>query len=405
DRLEPGTLGPAGRPVRLGGKPFSVAAAGRYLFVGDAARGIVSRIDVRSGKAAGPPIRVARPAGAASGLTVTPAGGSVWVSSFASKMVTRVSAGPTNAVPAPIPATAAGTATPNILPLPPAGRVVANIPVPAEGGPFTAGEGAVWALSDTTSTLMRIDPRRNAIIARIKVSPGEDAAAGGGAVWISHPREDTVSRIDPTTNRVSATIHVPGQPSGVAVSPGAVWIADALGPSVTRIDPATNRIVATIRVGPDSACCSPHMGVTASGEAVWVALPSGKSIVRVNPRTNKVTATIKLNFIPCGFVAVTDDAVWSAGADCTHVVARIDPTAKRVSAELAEPHAVGIVRAFDSVWVASLESGNIERIDPQTARVVARLHVGGFPVRLAAGFGSLWVNDDKGRLLRIQPTG
>jgi hypothetical protein len=34
---------------------------------------------------------------------------------------------------------------------------------------------------------------------------------------------------------------------------------------------------------------------------------------------------------------------------------------------------------------------------------VARLPVGGNPVRLAVGFGSVWVNDDNGRVLRIQP--
>jgi YVTN family beta-propeller protein len=403
-RLEPSTLQPVGEPLRLGGKPFWVATAGRYLFAGDAASGTVSRIDVRSGKAAGPPIRVARPTSLTHALAVTPAGNSVWVSSFASKTLTRVSASPTSSPPAAILANTR-TATPNVLPLPLAGKVIANIPVPTEGGPFTVGEGAVWAMSNVTSTLMRIDPSRNAVVAKIKVPFGEDAAAGEGAVWISHPLDDTVSRIDPKTNTVSTTIDVRGQPSGVAVSPGAVWIAGAGGPSVTRIDPTTNRVVATIRVGSASACCSPHMNLIASADAVWVALPSAKRIVRIDPRRNTVAATVKLDFVPCGFAAFADGAVWSAGADCSYVVARIDPRAKRVTAELTEPHAVGVVHAFGSVWVASLESGNIERIDPQRARAVARLHVGGFPVRLAAGFGSLWVNDDKGRVLRIQPQG
>jgi YVTN family beta-propeller protein len=258
-------------------------------------------------------------------------------------------------------------------------------------------------MSNTTQTLMRIDPTRDAVVARISPPAGEDAAAGEGAVWLSHLEDSTVSRIDPNTNSVSATIHVRGQPSGVAVSPGAVWVADTRGPGVTRIDPATNRVVATIRVGPTRVCCSPHMSLIASDDAVWIALPSAKRIVRIDPRTNTVVGTVKLDFFPCGFVAVADGALWSAGADCNYVVGRIDPQGKRPSVELTEPHPVGVVNAFGAVWVAPLESGNIERIDPQRARVVARLHVGGWPVRLAVGFGSLWVNDDKGRVLRIQP--
>jgi streptogramin lyase len=146
------------------------------------------------------------------------------------------------------------------------------------------------------------------------------------------------------------------------------------------------------------------MSLTTSGGAVWVAIPTGKRIVRIDQRTNEVTAVVKLDFLPCGFIAVAAGSVWSAGADCTSVVARIDPRTRLQTAELTEPHAVGVVRGYGSVWVAALESGNVERIDPRTARVVARAHVGGWPVRLAVGFGSIWVNDDKGRLLRIQPS-
>ena len=98
-RLDPRTLQPVGKPIRVGGAPAWLARATHYLFVGDAVRGTVSRIDVRSGKAAGRPIRVAPPAKAAPGLAVAPAGGSVWVSSFASSTLARVSASSTTSAP------------------------------------------------------------------------------------------------------------------------------------------------------------------------------------------------------------------------------------------------------------------------------------------------------------------
>jgi virginiamycin B lyase len=387
-RLDPETLRPVEKPVRLGGEPAWLAPAGRYLFVGDALHGTVSKIDVRSGTAEGPPLRVAPPAKGAPALAVAPAGNSVWVSSFASRTVTRISA-------------RAGGAEAHALA---AGKVVASIPVPALGGGFAVGEGAVWAMSDATSTLMRIDPKQNAVVARIRLSPGETAAAGDGAVWLTHPNENTLSRIDPRTNTVSATIHVPAHPSGVAVSPGAVWTANVLGPSVTRIDPSDNRIVATIRVGPNRACCSERMGVTARTDAVWVTLPAANMIVLIDPRTNRVAARFKLgHYFPCGPLAAAESAVWSAGASCSNFVTRIDPRTRKITARLAEPHAVGIALAFGSVWVAVFDSGDVDRIDPRTGQVTARLHVGGWPVRLGVGFGSVWVNDDKGRVLRIRP--
>ncbi len=378
-RLDPRTLQPVGKPIQVGGKPGWLASAGRSLFAADPARGTVTKIDLASGVAARPPIRVATPAQDASTVAVVAAGNSIWVSNFTSSTLTRVRTTPADA------------------------QLIASIRVPPDGGAFTVGDDAVWAMSDTTSTLMRIDPARNAITARIHVSPGEAAAAGEGAVWLSHPQENTVSRIDAETNKVSATIRVPWA-SGVAVSPGAVWIGNRGGPSVERIDPATNRVVARIRVGPNRECCGERLYLTADSDAVWVANSVGRRVVRIDPRTNKVVDSIDLeHFMPCGFIVADRSTVWSAGATCTAAVARIDPRTRKVTAQLAEPHAVGMALAFGSLWVAVFESGDVDRIDTRTGQVVARLHVGGRPVRLSAGFGSVWVNDDEGRVLRIRP--
>jgi virginiamycin B lyase len=404
-RYEPQTLRAIGRPIHVGSDPARLGSAGRYLLVGDTDAGTVTRIDVRSGKRVGPPIRIAEPAKDAPDFAVVPAGGSIWVSSFASNTLTRVTATPTaaSAPPAVTASSAAGTST-VARALPRAGRVIARIPVPPGGGGFTAGEGAVWAVSDATFTLMRIDPQRNAVVARIKVAPASEAVAGEGAVWLSHPGSDTVSRIDPDTNTVTATIGVGPQPAGIAVSPSAVWVVNSGGPSVSRIDPATNRVVATIRVGPALACCSEHMEAFAGGGAVWAAVPNGNRIVRIDPATNAVTAIVKLPYPPCGFVVADKTAVWSAGGGCGDVVARVGLRTKGLIQE-REPHPVGLGLAFDSLWAAVLDSANVDRIDPHTGRVVSRLPVGGKPVRLTVGFGSIWVSDDDGRVLRIAPQG
>jgi len=410
-RLDARTLRPLGKAIRLGGVPTWLARAAHYLFVGDSVRGIVSRIDVRSEKVAGRPIRVAPPAKAAPGLTLAPAGGSVWVSSFASSTLTRVSASSTTSAPRAVIANSGTTVAANRRALPRGGKVVARIrlgrgaPAPLGGGALTVGEGAVWAMSNAESTLMRIDPARNAVVARIKVPPPDTSAAGDGAVWLTYPADDTVSRIDPATNKVTASIHVGPRPAGIAVSPGAVWVADADGPSVSRIDPATNRVVATIPVGPTRACCAEHMSLTATGGTLWVAVPNANEIVGIDTTTDDVVAKLRLPYSPCAYLVADQGGVWSAGGICADSVARVDVRTKALTASVGEPHAVGLALGFGSVWAAVIDSGNIDQIDPTAGRLIARLHVGGTPVRLGVGFGSVWVNDDNGRVLRIQPTG
>lgn len=410
-RLEPRTLRPVGRPIRVGGAPAWLARARRYLLVGDAVHGTVRRIDVRTGEAVGRPIRVAAPANVEPALAVAPGGNSVWVSSFASSTLARVSATSVGSEPRAVVASSGRTTVAKPRGVPRGAEVVARIrlgrgaPAPLGGGALTVGAGAVWAMSNVGPTLMRIDPARNAVVARIKVpSPPEATAAGDGAVWLTYPSRDEVSRIDSRTNKVTATIHVGPQPAGIAVSPGAVWVADAGGPSVSRIDPATNRVVATIRVGPKLACCAEHMSLIAVPGALWVAVPNENEIVRVDPATNRIVESIDLPYSPCAFLAADASALWSAGGGCADVVARIDPASKKLTATVFEPHPVGLALASGSVWAAVIDSADVDQIDPHTGRLRARLHVGGTPVRLAVGFGSIWVDDDNGRVLRIQPS-
>lgn len=298
--------------------------------------------------------------------------------------------------------------------LPPGGKVVAAIhvghavPPWRGGGPIAIGAGGVWAVSNAEETLSRIDPARNAVVAKIKVAAPEEMAAGDGAVWLTYPSENTVARLDPATNKVTATIHVGPNPEGIAVSPGAVWVANADDPSLSRIDPATNRVVATIRVGPSGPCCLDHMNVAASSRAVWVGVRNRNRIVRVDPATNRVVETAAIDFEQCGYLALGKAAVWAAsgycGDDSAGVVARIDVHTKATTGRLAEVFPDGLAVAFGSVWVAVKGTGNVDRIDPRTARLVGRLHVSGLLARIGSGFGSIWAEDEFGRVVRIKPT-
>jgi YVTN family beta-propeller protein len=307
------------------------------------------------------------------------------------------------------------TAAPSTKPPQKGDNVAASIDIPAGPGAFAVGEGGVWALSEDVSKMARIDPRRNAVVARIKLDRRHpcppfprgcgEAAAGSGAVWVSRSVEDRVLRIDPRTNAVTATIKAGPQPDGIAVSRGAVWVMNAGGPSVSRIDPATNRVVATIRVGRHGACCADHMNLTTGGGMVWVGIPLTSAIVGIDAATNAVTKTIRLEPQPCGNLAAAGRALWVTGAHCGAAVTRLDTrTNKPTGAVGAVKAPIGLAIAGGDVWVADLDAKTIDRIDSRTARVVSRTRVGGQPIRLAAGMGSVWVRDDSGRVLRINPS-
>jgi hypothetical protein len=146
------------------------------------------------------------------------------------------------------------------------------------------------------------------------------------------------------------------------------------------------------------------MSLTVAGGKLWAAVPNGDEIVGIDPATNHLVTRLKLPYSPCGFVAADRNDVWSAGGSCADTVGQIDIRREKLTATVDEPHAVGLVLAFGSVWAAVIDSADLDKIGPRIGRLIGRLHVGGTPVRLGVGFGSIWVNDDNGRVLRVRPT-
>ena len=89
-RLDPRSLRPIGDPIQVGGKPTWLGVAGNSVFVTDENAGTVARIDGHSGRQVGPPIQIAPAANGAVAPALAPSGRSVWVSSFPSNTVTRI---------------------------------------------------------------------------------------------------------------------------------------------------------------------------------------------------------------------------------------------------------------------------------------------------------------------------
>ena len=99
-------------------------------------------------------------------------------------------------------------------------------------------------------------------------------------------------------------------------------------------------------------------------------------------------------------VAYGASGVWVG--DLGHL-ARVDPTTDRVVHVPDASTPIGV--ADDQVWAGLLDHPDaVARIDPATARVVARLDVGDAPTAIAIGFGAAWVLDSDADLSRIDPT-
>jgi hypothetical protein len=87
-----------------------------------------------------------------------------------------------------------------------------------------------------------------------------------------------------------------------------------------------------------------------------------------------------------------------------HQLLRIDDagTTAAVAAEL-DPTPCEIAVGFGSLWVVT-QSGRVDRVDPATGAVIARIRVGATSYEATAAFGSVWVtNRNGGSITRIDP--
>jgi hypothetical protein len=269
---------------------------------------------------------------------------------------------------------------------------------------WTAGEVCVGRHPDdpedvclTDLHLARIEPSTGRVTANIRISRphgvspdtahASAVAVGEGAVWVAvswNPRAGEVLRIDPRTNAIAARIQTGGYVGELRTQAGSVWVLShpeytdettVEGASLLRIDPSTNAVAAT----PIREELS-HLGgdlippVLAAGDAaVWVTSRTAahpRRALRVDPLTNHVEREDLPveSFFP---VAVGEGAVWfigSAGRAAT--LARLDARTLEQTAVIKLP--ISALRAVhdpatNSFWVASLVNRYNER--PQVVRI------------------------------------
>ena len=138
------------------------------------------------------------------------------------------------------------------------------------------------------------------------------------------------------------------------------------------------------------------------GDAVWTT-----NAGRVEKwSTGRKLATVEIPK-PCGTMAMGFGSLWVANCQGGEVY-RIDPDTARVRARI--PAGMGpsgelnVVAGAGSIWAPDQTAGVISRIDPETDAVIAKVPVSAKTSYLAFGFGALWaVSGEGGTLQRIDP--
>jgi virginiamycin B lyase len=283
--------------------------------------------------------------------------------------------------------------------------IVERIKVPVGPAWLETGYGSVWVSKIDTSTLLRIDPATNKVVATITVGsqPELGIGIGFGSVWIADTKDRTLTQIDPAANKIVRTIpvNIPDETEGsIGLGEGSIWLLTnengTDSGTLSRLDPVSGNVTANIRVKPKS-----HAAVVAFG-AVWVTSSVDGTVARIDPRKNAVVAEIPVHALP-RFLAAGADSLWVL-SQSDGTLARIDPLTNRVVAtvEVGVPGEGGDLSIAEGyVWV-SAEGVPLSQIDPRTNKLI-RQYVGGVnDDTLRVDFGSAWIVDElNGQVWRI----
>jgi streptogramin lyase len=176
---------------------------------------------------------------------------------------------------------------------PTTGAVVARIRVPGAGlWSIAAGEGSVWAVELQGTTLYRISPGSNLVLAAIPLGARVPYIwAGGGGVWAADDAGQSLTRVDPFTNELVAHVPVGDGPAGFAFYGGYVWMLNHRENTLDRIDPATNSVT-RMAIGLGGADAAAERVAGFEGD-LWIT-GRGLDLLRVSPSTGVILGTTEI---------------------------------------------------------------------------------------------------------------
>jgi streptogramin lyase len=209
------------------------------------------------------------------------------------------------------------------------GKVTKKLPVGADSvAPSVAATAdSVWAFTDDKTTLSRIDPELNAVVAEIRLPAGCNSLTfGETALWVTCPSENRVLRINPELNQVEKHIETSALPKALAIGENSIWVLCEKEGKIDRIDPKTNKVSKTIELGAPAT----GGGIADGLGSLWVTM-QGFPLTRIDTTAEKVVQQFYGE--GGGAIHVGLGSLWLSNLN-NGTLWRIDP--KRVAATLAE---------------------------------------------------------------------
>jgi hypothetical protein len=215
-----------------------------------------------------------------------------------------------------------------------------------------------------------------------------------GSVWTVQPR--TVLRIDPTKERVVARVDTPRGCDQIAAGSGAMFLG-CRDSRLLRIDPASNQatLVTTVGVSP--------IGIAyGHGSIWWINASEAGGVSMIDPVSGSIT-TVAAPY--ARFVVPSDRHIWFV--DANGKAFTIDPSGSRASRSAPKARvALGV--AFDHGTVL-INDGDLVAFDATNGEVTERAHVTGRQnYQAVAGIAvlgpNIWLVDPKGdRIVAAHP--
>jgi DNA-binding SARP family transcriptional activator/DNA-binding beta-propeller fold protein YncE len=274
-------------------------------------------------------------------------------------------------------------------------KVVGVMPIGDTPRGVSVGDGHVWTANAGEGTVSMVDPRGQRVVRTIGVgAAATDLVVADGQVWIAAGNDNKLIRLDSLSGGVLETKEISSDLSAsayaIAAGEGAIWLAS--GDTIYKVDPTTQRFDGKRR----------YLGggindVALHGGSAWL-VTSHQRLIRLDALDLRKRGNVSLGVIPVS-LAIAGGSVWIGAENPTGpgaAVFRVQESTGRVLQTIvlggnSYPPSLDVASGAGQIWVAFYDKGEVDRIDPESGAVVARIKVGGHPSGIAVGEGRVWV--------------
>jgi YVTN family beta-propeller protein len=281
----------------------------------------------------------------------------------------------------------------------------ASVAVQSDPIPILYSNASIWVGNYDSSSVSRIDPVTNTVIATITsagvlTNPVSLAEDDLGNVWVAcgNFTSGSVSRIDPATNTVTASLYTSNgsRPFGIGMGAGEMWVSFNVSTGAyERFDTTT---LASTYGSPGGLGYG--YNVVDDGTNVW--FDNGSVCNKIDPATNTVTAVTAGIIGGLGFLHYAFGYIWRV---TNTGIQRVDPSTNAVTTITLVQTSYGITDDGTDLIVSDI-GGELYVIDPTSFTVKQTLTSTSYYWGTTFGSGSIWVNARSSSLCkRFSPIG